>query len=138
MHEPITPGSNHIHVCKDDDGKKVITAVLAQDVRAGPRRDSHTGEVVEKLQLQQVKLNESRSLGAGCRRHAISTESKQEMLASLVQGSEAGASVAERVEQLQSTGDSSLAWACSHCTCINTTARVKCGMCAKNRPRGQA
>ena len=132
VHEPITPGSNHIQACQDSDGKIVITPVLVRDIRLGPQKDRHTGQVSGNLNLKEVDMRASRHVEAGYKRYSISTELKQSILSSLVRSNDL---VAERVGQLQSSEDSSVAaaWACKHCTFVNVTARSRCGACSKSR-----
>jgi hypothetical protein len=135
VYEPITPGSNHIQVCKDADGKDVITPVLVQDIRVGPQKDSHSGDVVGKIgapDLKGINLRASRNVEAGYKRYAMSTDFKQKVQSTLVQDDSL---VAGRVEQLQSAAEGSVAWACSQCTYINHTARKKCGMCSASKPQ---
>ena len=139
LYEPITPGSNHYQACKTADDKAYITTpVLVQDIRMGPHKDEHSGAIIGKLELQEVEL---RAIRNSSKRYAMSTELKQDVLASLIQDDSL---VGERVEQLQSVDDSSVlsaapdsqpvAWSCPHCTHSNTTARVRCCACSKSKP----
>ena len=103
LHEPIAPGSNHYQACKTADDKAYITTpVLVQDIRMGPHKDEHSGAIIGKLELQEVEL---RAIRNSSKRYAMSTELKQDVLASLIQDDSL---VGERVEQLQSVDDSSV------------------------------
>jgi rubrerythrin len=63
-------------------------------------------------------------------RFELSSDSKREILMSLVRDEEY---IQERAKELQQTEGSS-AWGCKHCTYINVTAKKRCGACSK--PRG--
>ena len=138
LYEPITPGSNHVHVCKGEDGKDVVTPVMVQDIRVGPTKDTHSGQVLGKIggeDFKEVDLRASRNVEAGYKRYAMSSGFKHRVQSTLVRDSSL---IQDRVEQLQSTTDSFVAWTCEQCTYVNHTAiRKKCGICSAHRAQAQ-
>jgi hypothetical protein len=121
VYEPVTAGSNQYNKTKE------VTPVLVADLRLGPTQDRHTGQVSNPLEFTEVGIA-SRD---GTKLYELSVESKQLILAELLID---GSYVADRLGTLQDTQDSSGgAWACKHCTYVNVTAKVKCGVCSKSR-----
>ena len=116
--EPMSPGSNQ-HVKTD-----IITPILVEDLRVGPTKNPHTGVVSNGLSLSRVK-----SASSANQSYELSSESKQLILSLLLND---GSYVEERVNELRHTQDGG-AWTCAHCTFINVTARVRCGICSKAR-----
>ena len=119
---PATPGgSQHSRA-------KAITPALVAGLRVGPIKGPHAGITENKLGFTGLPT----LCRDGPKLYELPSGPKQAPILSglLIDGSY----VAERVEGLQDTQDSSGgAWACAHCTYVNVTAQVRCGICRKAR-----